>query len=175
MNALLGMVLRRADRERLLVPLPRETRIWGDEIFEVGDVKYQYSGLPRITFNISMLTAFVSNLLPETWVSEEMEFARISGDCLKEYADCQWRVRFRMDDPFVFQYENELAQKNALVFEEGLGDLIEKLPICAIFLSSDDKLGDVVQIDTVNAISLLREGMMNLTDIEGFVAVINTD
>jgi len=174
MNALLGIVLRRADRERLLVPLPRETRAWGDEIFEVGDVKYRYSELPRIIFSISPLTEFVSSLLPKTWVSEEMEFVRISGDCLKEYADYQWRVRFRMDDPFIFQYENELAQKNALVFEAGLDDLIGKLPICAIFLSSDDKLGDVVQTDLASAIPLLRKGMMNLTDIEGFVAVIDT-
>ena len=175
MNALLGIILRKADRERLLVPQPRETRTWGGEIFEVGNVEYQYSGLPGITFGLSPLTEFVSSLMPETWISEEMEFARLSGDDLDEYDQYQWRIRFRMGDPDIFQFENELAERNALAFEAGFDHLIGKLSLCAIFLSINDELGDVIKIDHAGIVPLLRGSMRWLANTDGFVAVIGAD
>jgi len=159
MNANFGIILKKREREHLLSSLPRETRTWGEETVEVGEVQYAYAPLDDVAFQIYPVTPFILDRLPDSLKSEELEYAWISGSGLESYE-------------LLLQGEQTTPEQSC-VFESGLTRLVGDLSGCAIlFAPEGDRLGKFITCSSDEVISILRESIMHLTTSEGFLATI---
>lgn len=159
MNANFGLILKKADRMRLLSAVV-DTRTWGDEIVETGVVKYKYSGLEDVFFQIYPLTDFVLNKLPETIRNESLEYAWMDGRALDTYE--KWLV------------DDEIAGKSS-DFEEGIKSLFQKTSFCAVmFAAEGERLQQFSHVDESEFISLLRASVRDIFSSNGFLAVLST-
>lgn len=158
MNANFGLILKKADRMRLLSAVV-ETRAWGDEIVETGVVKYKYSGLEDVFFQIYPLTDFVLNKLPETIRNESLEYIWMDGFALDAYE--KWLAGGEIT--------GQLSD-----FEEGIKALLQKTSFCAVmFAAEGERLQQFAYMDESEFISLLRKSVRDIFSSNGFLAVLN--
>ena len=156
MNANFGIILRKTDRENLLSSVV-ETRTWGDEVVETGVIKYKFSGLENIFFQLYPLTEFVLNNLPENIRNESLEYAWMDGSALDSYEE--W-------------LRGDVTNQSG--FEQGIKSLIQSLSFCAVmFAAEGERLQQFVHVDEEGFISLLRKNVQDVFASNGFLAVLN--
>lgn len=155
MNANFGVILRREDLAHLLIELPLERKFWGEEVFNVGDVQYEFPPLRGIQMQIYPVTDFVRSYLPLSLQCENIVYAWFSGDALNEYED--WLLTHD-----IYASENH-------PFELGLLHLIKSAGECSImFAPEGERLGAFLELNTSKLIELIRQQVSKLDEAEGF-------
>ncbi|BCL90025.1 hypothetical protein ACNRD9_22755 [Ralstonia pseudosolanacearum] len=158
MNANLGIVLHKTEREATLRQLPPETRIWAGEVVELdGPTRYAFQGIEGIEFRIYPLTTFMLSLLPASDRSADLEYAYMTGAALDDYESwCQ----------------NSHDEVTESPLERGLVALLLQLDFWAILFAPEwDRLGEFVALNPENAVRHLQHGVRNLWDCPGFLAL----
>ncbi|MBB6583675.1 hypothetical protein [Ralstonia solanacearum] len=157
MNANLGIVLRKAERDKILSQLPPQIKNWAGEEIVVGKSRYVFPSLDKVEFEIYPITKFILSRLPASEQGEELEYAWMTGVGLDEYRS--WLVR-----------EEDFKKPNA--FEVSLSGLLNILDFWAVMLAPEgERLGEVVVADVDNLLRMLRRCVRDLDVCEGFLAV----
>src|ERR1700756_1648415 len=129
MNANLGIVIRKSDREKVLRALSPRLRTWGSEtVEEEGSQRFSAVGLEGVEFQLFPVTKFIRDRLPSNEQANELEYAWMTGPVLDTYE--AWAKANR--DAFA---------SHAL--ETGLTVLFEQLPFWALmFAPEGERLRD---------------------------------
>lgn len=158
MNANLGIILRKQDRESILAPLAPRRRTWGGEVVEEeNSQRFAAIGLDDIEFELFPITKFVSDRLPTAELTQKLEYAWMIGGALDAYE--LW------------------ARKNAAFatwssLESQLLALLDRLNFWAVmFAPEGDRLGSVVAGDAGDAIRMLRSGVSDVSTSGGFLVI----
>ncbi|WP_406806666.1 hypothetical protein [Burkholderia semiarida] len=156
MNANVGIVLRKRDRETVLLQLARQVRTWGEEVVEVGEKRYGFSGLDDIEFQIYPVTRFILGRMPAGEQVADLEYAWMTGAGLDRYVS--W-----------VREHDEAAPLG--VFEVSLVALLSKLHFWAVLCAPEgDRLATFVRVDALDMVKMLRRAVRDLTASEGFLA-----
>ncbi|WGS45459.1 hypothetical protein LFL97_22250 [Burkholderia sp. JSH-S8] len=157
MNANVGIVLRKSDREAVLSQLARQVRTWGDEVVEVGDKQYGFPGLDDVEFQIYPVTDFILSRIPACERAADLEYAWMTGAGLDTYQ--LW-----------VKEHDEVAPLG--VFENSLVALLSRLHFWAVMCAPEgDRLATFVRVDALDAVLMLRRAARDLIASEGFLAV----
>lgn len=158
MNATLGIVLLKADREVKLSPLSPRFRTWGSEVVEEeGPQRFSFDEMPSAEFVLFPVTKFVRGKLPARVQTEELEYASIRGPGL---------------DSYVSWAEINRDASSAHPFEAGLRALLSELEFWAlIFAPEGERLGGISSTVADSAVRMLREGTSDLSLCTGFLVV----
>jgi hypothetical protein len=158
MNASLGIVLRKSDREKVLSALPPRLRTWGSEIVEEeGPQRFSAFGLDGVEFRVNAVTKFIRGRLPANERTPELEYAGMTGPALDAYE--------------VWAKSNS-AVGESHVFETGLTALLVQLSFWALmFAPENDRLGAFVTVDACGAVHELRRGARDVVASKGFLAM----
>jgi hypothetical protein len=159
MNANFGVIIRKSDVDRLLFALPRETKSWGDEVFEVGDVQYGFAPLLGIKLQIYPVTDFVRSHISSSLSNEDIQYVWFTGDTLDEY------------ESWLLAHGIQASENHP--FEVGLLNLIDQAGECSIMLAPEgERLGEFIALDKSRLIDLVRDNVSNLGEAKGFLATI---
>lgn len=156
MNANLGIVFRKCDREKLLSPIPPRLRTWGNEtIEEEGPLRFSAPGLDGVEFQTFPLTKFIRDQIPSSQQGQELEYAWMTGPHLDAYE--------------IWAMANlEACEKHAL--EAALATLLENSSFWAVmFAPEGERLGVFGSADVRKAVRELRRGASDVVASEGFL------
>ncbi|WP_080485722.1 MULTISPECIES: hypothetical protein [Burkholderia cepacia complex] len=157
MNANVGIVLRKSDREAVLSQLARQVRSWGDEVAEVGDKRYGFHGLDDVEFQIYPVTGFILSRIPARERAADLEYAWMTGAGLDKYL--LW-----------VKEHDEFAPLG--VFENSLVEVLNKLHFWAVLCAPEgDRLATFVRGSALDVVLMLRRAVRDLIASEGFLAV----
>jgi hypothetical protein len=158
MNANLGVVLHKSERESMLRQLPRETRTWGDEVVNIDTpTRYVFTGLDGVEFHIHPVTDFIRTRLPASERSARLEYAWMTGAALSSYAS--WSKTHRDEAAFV-------------PLELGFVTLLRQLRFWAVlFAPEGERVGEVAALSAENTVRLLRRGVRSIAESPGFLAL----
>ncbi|WP_080410833.1 hypothetical protein [Burkholderia ubonensis] len=157
MNANVGIILRKSDREAVLSQLARQVRYWGDEVVEVGDKRYGFQGLDDVEFQIYPVTGFILSRIPAHERAADLEYAWMTGAGLDKYL--LW-----------VKEHDEFAPPG--VFENSLVELLNKLHFWAVLCAPEgDRLATFVRGSALDVVLMLRRAVRDLIASEGFLAV----
>ncbi|HEF5875258.1 TPA: hypothetical protein SAY52_005958 [Burkholderia cenocepacia] len=157
MNANVGIVLRKRDREAVLLQLARQVRTWGDEVVEVGEARYGFSGLDDVEFQIYPVTPFVLGRIPAGERVSDLEYAWMTGAGLDRYVS--WA-----------REHDEAAPLG--VFEESLVAMLSKLHFWAVLCAPEgDRLETFVRVNALDMVQMLRRTARDLIASGGFLAI----
>lgn len=158
MNANLGIVLRKGDREQLLSELPFRFRSWGNHAFqEEGPQRFSAEGLEGLEFQLYPVTTFIRGRLPPAEQAHELEYAWVTGPALDTYET--WA-------------KANCAAPGSNPVENGLLTLFERSAFWALmFAPEGERLGSFLSVDARGAIEALRRGVSDVSASEGFLAV----
>ncbi|WP_080404094.1 hypothetical protein [Burkholderia ubonensis] len=158
MNANLGIVLHKSERESTLRQLPPETRTWGDEVVEVdASNRYAFPGLDGVEFHIYPVTDFIRSQLPASERSARLEYAWMTGAALSSYAS--WSKTHHDEAAFV-------------PLELGFVTLLRQLRFWAVlFAPEGERVGEVAALSAEDTVRLLRCGAQSIAECPGFLAL----
>ncbi|MBN3817275.1 hypothetical protein G3N57_11915 [Paraburkholderia sp. Se-20369] len=157
MNANVGIVLRKSDREAVLSQLARQVRTWGDEVVEVGEKRYGFSGLDDVEFQIYPVTRFILSRIPVGERAADLEYAWMTGAGLDRYVS--WASE-----------HDEAAPLG--VFEHSLVAMLSKLDFWAVLCAPEgDRLATFVRVGALDMVQMLRRTARDLIASEGFLAI----
>ncbi|WP_080002619.1 hypothetical protein [Burkholderia ubonensis] len=158
MNANLGIVLHKSERESTLRQLPPETRTWGDEVVEVdAPNRYAFPGLDGVEFHIYPVTDFIRSQLPASERSARLEYAWMTGAALSNYAS--WSKAHHDEAAFV-------------PLELGFVTLLRQLRFWAVlFAPEGERVGEVAALSAEDTVRLLRCGVQSIAECPGFLAL----
>ncbi|MDF3082088.1 hypothetical protein KPB01_14220 [Burkholderia sola] len=158
MNANLGIVLHKSERESTLRPLPPETRTWGDEVVEVDAPDcYAFPGLDGVEFQIYPVTDFIRSQLPANERSARLEYAWMTGDALSSYVS--WGKTHHDEEAF-------------FPLELGFVALLRQLRFWAVlFAPEGERVGEVTALSPEDTVRLLRCSVHNMAECPGFLAL----
>jgi hypothetical protein len=158
MNANLGIVFRKSDREKLLSAASPRLRTWGSEtVEEDGPQRFVAVGLEDVEFQLFPVTKFVRGKLPLLEQEQELEYAWMTGPALDTYE--AWAKGNR-----------DSSESHA--FEVRLVALLERSHFWALmFAPEGERLGSFVTVDASRAVRELRRGASDVATSGGFLAV----
>ncbi|MCA8256713.1 hypothetical protein LGM89_25895 [Burkholderia sp. AU31624] len=158
MNANLGIVLHKSERESTLRQLPPETRSWGDEVVEVdAPNRYAFPGLDGVEFHIYPVTDFIRSRLPASERSASLEYAWMTGAALSSYAS--WSQTHHDEAAFV-------------PLELGFVTLLRQLCFWAVlFAPEGERVGEIAALSAEDTVRLLRHGVQSIAECPGFLAL----
>jgi hypothetical protein len=156
-NANVGIVFRKCDREKILSAEPPRLRTWGNEIVEEeGPQRFSAFGLEGVEFQLFPVTQFIRGRLPASARTQELEYAWMTGPALDAYE--AWAKANRTP--------------GSHVFETGIAALLGQLSFWALlFAPESDRLGALVATDACGAIHELRRGVSDVAASAGFLAM----
>jgi len=158
MNANIGIVLRKGDREKMLSAIPQRLRTWGGEtVEEDGPQRFSAQRLDGVEFQIYPVTQFIRGCLPSKEQTQVLEYAWMTGPALDAYE--VWAK----------------ANRKALelhTFEAGLAALLGQASFWAVmFAPEGERLGVRVTVGVHEALRELRQGASDVSASEGFLAM----
>ncbi|WP_321861548.1 hypothetical protein [Burkholderia cenocepacia] len=158
MNANLGIVLHKSERESTLRWLPPETRTWGDEVVELdAPDRYAFPGLDGVEFQIYPVTDFIRSQLPASERSARLEYAWMTGATVSSYAS--WGKTHHDEAAFV-------------PLELGFVTLLRQLSFWAVlFAPEGERVGEVAALSPEDTVHLLRCGVKSIAECPGFLAL----
>lgn len=165
MDAFLALIVRKESIEATFIPLPRETRQWGNEVLELeGEQEYTCESLADVRWRISPVTAFLQGKVSPLFTTGQATFVEMYGDGVDAYA------------AWLTQAEKEaIADGAPHPFEQGLARLLESLhPWALLFAPESDRLDAYLTVDAAGAISLLRHHIRFQEMSDGFLALAPT-
>ncbi|VWD30841.1 hypothetical protein [Burkholderia contaminans] len=156
-NANVGIVLRKSDREAVLSQLARQVRTWGDEVVEVDEEQYGFAGLDDVEFQIYPVTRFILSRLPADERPADLEYAWMTGAGLDRY----------------LSWANEHDEAAPLgVFEGSLVAMLSQLHFWAVLCAPEsDRLATFVRVGALDMVKMLRRTARDLIASEGFLAI----
>lgn len=158
MNANIGIVLRKSDREQVLSAISPRLRTWGGEIVEEeGPQRFSARGLEGVEFQLFPVTQFIRGRLPSEEQAQELEYAWMTGPALDTYE--AWAKANR-----------EVSESHAL--EAGLAGLLGQASFWAVmFAPEGERLGVHFTVSVREAVQELRRGAGDVSASEGFLAM----
>lgn len=165
MDASLALIVRKESIEATFIPLPRETRQWGNEVLELeGEQEYTCESLADVRWRISPVTAFLQGKVSPLFATGQAMFVETYGDGVDAYA--VWLMQTE---------EEALAEGTLHPFEQGLARLLESVHLWALlFAPESDRLDAYLTGDAAGVISLLRHHIRFQEMSDGFLALAST-
>jgi hypothetical protein len=121
MNANLGIVFHKSDRETVLSAVPSRLRSWGAEVVEEeGPRRFSCRALDGVEFQLFPVTKFIRGRLPLNEQAHELEYAWMTGPALDAYK--MWT-----------KATHDVSETHAL--ELGLVALLALLPFWALMFA----------------------------------------
>ena len=141
-----------------MIPVGPRRKTWGGEIVEEdGAQRFAVPGLENVEFELFPVTKFVSSQLPPAEQSQELEYAWMTGDALEAYE--RWS-KVNASSPARSSLEVEL------------GVLLTRLNFWALmFAPEGDRLRGIATVTAGDAVRMLRHGLSDVSECEGFLAV----
>ncbi|MFV8631945.1 hypothetical protein ACNRDB_21070 [Ralstonia pseudosolanacearum] len=154
MNANFGIVLRKSDRESVLLQLSPRVRAWGQEVFEVGEHRYIFPGLDGVEFEIYPVTKFIRRKLPVSEQLADLEYAWMAGHGLDKYQT--WAAN--LDD-----------SDHSNVFEKVFVVLLSQLGFWAVMLAPEgDRLEAFFDAGPSDLVTIFRKCLHDKAACEVF-------
>lgn len=160
MNANFGLIIRKSKANSLFIPLPQETRTWGQEVIAIDEQSFCFLPLQGIEFKFYPVTEFIKKHLPIDARFDDNEYMWMTGQMLDNYEG--------------WVHVNDIDTAEFHPFETGLLELVRQAGVSSIlFAPEGERLENFVNISRSGITGLLRTNVKNIDESKGFLATVN--